>query len=100
MLRPPQCERAPRVIRSVESQLLDLGLDERDVLGLVHSVSAVVDHDDLDLVPVLNHLELLQVLGKLGATAREQKGSINRVSCRLSVPLARDENGCSRFSLP
>ena len=100
-MRPPQGARGPsRVIRSVESQLLDLGLDERDVLGLVHSVSAVVDHDDLDLVPVLNHLELLQVLGKLGATARKQKGSINRVSCRLSVPLAREENGCSRFSLP
>ena len=45
--------------------LSDDGLDGCDVLRLVHAVSTVVHHDHLNLVPVLNALQLLQILLQL-----------------------------------
>ena len=68
----------------VESELLDFGLDERHVLWLVHAVRAVVHHDDLDLVTVLNHLELLQVLHELSKT-----GAANESQRRPERPANR-----------
>ena len=49
----------------LESVPLDDGLDGGNILGLIHTVRAVVCLDDLDLVPVLDDLELLQVLLQL-----------------------------------
>jgi len=40
-----------------EAVPLDDGFDGGNVLGLVHAVRTVVHLDDLDLIPVLNHLE-------------------------------------------
>lgn len=45
--------------------------DGNDVVRLVDAVCAVVHDYDFDLVPVLQHLELLQVLHQLRRQARE-----------------------------
>mmetsp|Transcript_12159 Transcript_12159/g.31146 ORF Transcript_12159/g.31146 Transcript_12159/m.31146 type:complete len:362 (+) Transcript_12159:65-1150(+) len=49
----------------LQSVALDDGLNRGHVRGLVHPVCAVVHDDGLDLVPVFDALELLQVLHQL-----------------------------------
>lgn len=74
----------PRLPSLFQPELLDLGLDQGHVLWLVHAVRAVVHHDDLDLVTVLNHLELLQVLHELSKT-----GAANESQRRPERPANR-----------
>ena len=55
---------------SFQTQLLNLRFNQGNVFWLINTVSAVVDHNDLDLVAVLNNLELLKVLHKLHCSSQ------------------------------